>query len=77
MSLQQRIPVPNSLGVMLTSILAVMLIVFLVSVAMSLILKDTPANASRRTSANDIVKTFGGFFIGILTSLLKQAIGGP
>lgn len=60
---------------MLTAILLVLLLVFLCAVIASLVLKDVPENVSRRTAANDIVKTFGGFFIGVLTSFLKQAIG--
>jgi len=66
---------PPYLGGMLTAILVVMLAVFLFAVLAVLFLKDIPENTSRRASANDIVKTFGGFFIGILTSFLKQAIG--
>jgi small-conductance mechanosensitive channel len=68
---------PNTvfLGYMLTAIVVVMLIVFLSAVMAVLLLKDTRENAGRRVAANDIVKTFGGFFIGVLTSFLKQAIG--
>jgi uncharacterized membrane protein YfcA len=60
---------------MLTVILVVMLIVFVIAALASLLIKDTRENAARRVAANDIVKTFGGFFIGILTSFLRQAIG--
>jgi hypothetical protein len=69
-------PVQPFLGYMLSAILIVLLVVFLVAVIAVLALRDVPENLSRRTAANDIVKTFGGFFIGVLTSFLKQAIGG-
>jgi hypothetical protein len=68
-------PVQPFLGYMLSAILLVMLAVFMFAVIAVLLLKDIPQNTGRRTAANDIVKTFGGFFIGILTSFLKQAIG--
>ena len=68
---------PAYLGALLTAILIVLLLILLSGVIGSLLIPDIPANASRRAAANDIVKTFGGFFIGILTSFLKQATGSP
>src|ERR1700731_1016383 len=52
------------LGFILSAILFVLLVVFLCAVAAVLIFKDVPQNRSRRAAANDIVKTFGGFFTG-------------
>lgn len=69
-------PIQPFLGYMLSAILLVLMVVFLFAVVIVLVLKDAPQNRSRRTAANDLVKTFGGFFIGVLTSFLKQAIGG-
>jgi hypothetical protein len=67
---------PPYLGTLLTMILVVLLLILCFGVLGSLFIPDIPANASRRAAANDIVKTFGGFFIGVLTSFLKQATGG-
>ncbi len=69
-------PIQPFVGYMLSAILLVLLVVFLFAVIAVLLLKDLPQNRGRRMAANDIVKTFGGFFIGVLTSFLKQAIGG-
>jgi len=51
-------------------ILVVMAIAFVGSIVTLLMAKDTPENQSKLKAATDIVKTFGGFFTGIATSLL-------
>jgi len=55
-------------------ILAVMLITFLGSVAVLFLATDIPQNKSRISAADNLAKTLGGFFIGILTSIIKQSI---
>jgi hypothetical protein len=62
-------------GYMLSAIFIALIVVFVLAAITSLFLPDTAQNRSRRTAAQDLVKTFGGFFTGILASFLKQAIG--
>ena len=54
-----------------TILLAVMAIAFLGSLLTLLVTKDIPENQSKVKAASDIVKTFGGFFTGIATTLLS------
>jgi hypothetical protein len=64
-----------SLGLAVNAIIGVMLIMFATAAFLVMTLKDTPENRERRAAADSIVKTFGGFFIGLLTSTVKQSIG--
>jgi hypothetical protein len=43
---------------------------FLVALGTLLILKDTKENQARIKAADNIVKTFGGFFTGLATTLI-------
>lgn len=70
----QAAPVSNEMAWMMPwivgGILVVMAVAFVGSIITLLVSKDTPENQSKLKSATDIVKTFGGFFTGIATSLL-------
>jgi hypothetical protein len=52
-------------------VLGLMAISFLVALGTLLVVKDTKENQARIKAADNIVKTFGGFFTGLATTLLK------
>ena len=52
-----------------------MLVAFLTALGVTFLVDDTPKNQKKIDSADNIVKTFGGFFIGIITSFVNQVIG--
>jgi len=52
-------------------ILALMAVTFLVALYTLLTTRDTRANKARISAADNIVKTFGGFFVGLATTLLN------
>jgi hypothetical protein len=52
-------------------ILAIMGLSFIVALVVLLIVPDTKENQARIKSADNIVKTFGGFFTGLATTLLR------
>jgi hypothetical protein len=56
----------------LALIMGVMAITFLGSVATIFLTKDSEENQTKLKNAGDIVKTFGGFFTGIATTLLTS-----
>ena len=70
----QSVPVSTEMAWMMPwivgGILVVMAVAFVGSIITLLVSKDTLENQSKLKSATDIVKTFGGFFTGIATSLL-------
>ncbi|UCI19288.1 hypothetical protein FJ970_30515 [Mesorhizobium sp. B2-1-8] len=51
-------------------VIAIIGIAFLGSIWVLLVTKDTPENQAWLKAASDMVKMFGGFFIGIATTLL-------
>ena len=51
-------------------VLLLMAMAFLVALATILIVKDVKENQARIKAADNIVKTFGGFFTGLATTLL-------
>ncbi len=55
-------------------ILAVMGVAFITALFVVFALKDVPENQSRIKAAADIVKTFGGFFTGLATTVLSAAV---
>jgi hypothetical protein len=59
----------------LAGVFVIMILAFSVSVVTLLVVQNSEANEKRLTAADNIVKTFGGFFIGFATSLLN--IGHP
>ena len=50
-----------------------MAVAFLGSILVLLTAKDVPENQAKLKAATDIVKTFGGFFTGIATTLLTSS----
>ena len=52
-------------------ILAIMGLSFIVALVVLLLVPDTKENQARIKSADNIVKTFGGFFTGLATTLLR------
>lgn len=64
------------LNYIMGAIVAVMLGTFLVAVVVLLFTPSKPANRQRLAAADNIVKTFIGFFIGLMTAFVKQALGG-
>lgn len=54
-----------------SGILLLMGIAFLAALGIILLVPDTKENQARIKSADNIVKTFGGFFTGLATTLLK------
>ncbi len=54
-----------------SGILALMGLSFIIALITLLLLKDIPENQARIKAADNIVKTFGGFFTGLATTLLK------
>jgi len=52
-------------------IFVIMAVAFITALGVSLTLKDTKENQARLKAADTVVKTFGGFFIGVSTTLLK------
>lgn len=53
------------------AILGLMAVSFIFSLGTLLVLKDTKENQARIKTADNIVKTFGGFFTGLATTLLR------
>lgn len=53
------------------AILGLMAVSFIVSLGTLLVLKDTKENQARIKTADNVVKTFGGFFTGLATTLLR------
>lgn len=53
------------------AILGLMALSFLIALGVLLVLKDTKENQARIKAADNIVKTFGGFFTGLATTLLR------
>lgn len=56
-------------------IFCVMFIAYLAAIYVYLFAEETDENKKRRDAADNIVKTFGGFFVGIATAYVNQAIG--
>ena len=52
-------------------ILGLMALTFLIALYTLLTTRDTRANRARISAADNIVKTFGGFFVGLATTLLN------
>jgi hypothetical protein len=52
-------------------VIGLMAVSFLVALGTLLVLKDTKDNQARIKAADNIVKTFGGFFTGLATTILK------
>lgn len=53
------------------SVIILMGLAFIIALCTLLTLKDTKDNQARIKAADNVVKTFGGFFIGLGTALLK------
>ena len=53
------------------SVLSLMGLIFVVAFVALLFLKDTKENQSAIKAANSVVKTFGGFFTGLATALMR------
>lgn len=45
---------------------------FLIALVTLMVVKDTKENQARIKGADNIVKTFGGFFTGLATTLLRE-----
>ena len=54
-----------------SGVIAVMALAFISAVGALLVLKDTPENQARIKAADNVVKTLGGFFTGLATTLLR------
>ncbi|KRR00252.1 hypothetical protein [Bradyrhizobium valentinum] len=52
-------------------VIALMAVSFLIALGTLMILKDTKENQARIKAADNLVKTFGGFFTGLATTLLR------
>jgi hypothetical protein len=48
-----------------------MAVSFLIALGVLLLVKDTKENQARLKAADNIVKTFDGFFTGLATALLR------
>ena len=59
--------IPYVLG----AIFVLMILAFAVCLWFLLATPDKPENERRLTTADNVVKTFGGFFIGFITSMLN------
>ena len=56
-------------------IFIVIFLTFLMAAGVMLFTKDESSNQKKLSSADGIIKTFGGFFIGVATSYANQAMG--
>lgn len=58
-------------------IFIVIFLTFVAAVMVMLFTKNEDVNKRKLAAADNIIKTFGGFFIGVATSFANQAIGTP
>jgi len=66
---------PFLLGLVFDAIVVAFLITFVASVYIVLTTDNTPQTKSRVEAADGLVKMLSGFFIGLLTSMIKQTLG--